>query len=758
MRHLKRSFFSPYVPWRLLGVLFLLDLVFIFYYLTRPGPLFASMPAQSPLYLASFLSVFGPLLSGIFCLKGTGKHLRAGATDGVRKTCRFSPLWWSASGFLFAVVQAIWFGQMLVTHTVPGYPSSSHFIELLNHFVLIGGVLLLPTRSISLVLRLRIFLDSLIIMTAIATLCYYYVLAPLLVHGDGTFMAMAVGGAHPALGLLLMFCVLLVALRSGERALRPVLIFLGIAAVLQFVAYTMHLYELLYRNYNELSVANVGMIFFGTLIVGAAQTVNGLLDKGRIGTADWRHDDEGELYMMEARWKILLPSILVLVFGCLVCAILIDGEQHFSGQIVIVYIGGAIVLALVFLRQFVTLYQVYSLQKKLQLKNHSLDVLNNQLAQQATTDALTELPNHRALAEKLHGCLEQARHTDGVCSVVFMDIDHFKATNDHYGHLVGDAVLGSFARIAQRVVRARDTVGRWGGEEFVAILPDTESEEAFRVAERIRVAVNQQISRRVGVPGLTCSLGVATFPQDASECEGLIRLADTAMYTSKRQGRNQTCLARESRVLARKRATQALEENEKVRVSQIAEALLALVEARDPALGRHGRRVAALALKLARELGLNEEEAYIVGMGGLLHDLGDITMPDALLFKRSQVDERELEERARYPRVGAEILSRVRALQAIADIVRAHCECVDGSGYPNGLKGEEIPLGARIVAVASAYDTALGERSSRRIRSASAVLRELRRATGSRFDPRIVDALEHLLALAPRRSGIDIAS
>ena len=753
--YLKRRFVSSSVPWRLLGILSLVYLVIITYYLTKSIPLAGSTHPQPPLYITALISILCPCIAGTFCLKGSCQHLkRSHSSNGTEPTCRFTPLLLGGSAFLFAASQMMWLEQILVTQKLPVFPSFSHFIGLLPYALLIIGVLLLHTRSISLSLHLRLLLDSLIIMTAVTTLCYYFLLGPLLAKGDGTIQAKLVGGTSPALGLLLMFCVLVVALRSDERILRPVLIFLGLATILQFAGDVIHLYELLYHDYNEFSIANVALITFGFTLIGAAQTINTLLDKNKTANVTNAHQDVD----VEARWKLILPSILVLFFALLVLIIWLQRNQDFPGQILIVLIGGSVVLILMLTRQFLVMYQIAFLKRNLQAKNTVLDNLNGQLEKQATTDALTNVANHRALAERLDETLEQAHKSATPCSVIFMDIDHFKAINDFYGHLTGDSVLRSFSQVVTEMVRVDDTVGRWGGEEFVAILPDTGSEEAFQIAERIRVAVKQRVPKRTCVPNLTCSLGVATYPRDASEREDLVRHADRAMYGAKRLGRNQTRTAHESLVQTRREEAWALEKREKARVPEIVEALLALVEARDPALSRHARRVAALSLKLAQELGLNQAEAYVVGLGGLLHDLGCIAMPDELLFKRNRPpDEAEQEDRARYPGIAVEILAPVHALEVIAEIVKTHCERVDGSGYPAGLNDEEIPLGARIVAVASVYDAALGERSFRRTRASASILKELRRAAGTRFDPRVVKALERVLATSPRLSRVDVA-
>ncbi|HEY3993024.1 MAG TPA: diguanylate cyclase [Ktedonobacteraceae bacterium] len=756
IRYPKRSFFSPYVPWRLLGILSLIYLVIIVYYLARSVPLADSTHPQPSLYIAVLISIVCPLISGIFCLKGSLRYLKhPPATNGVGLTCRFTPPLLGWSRIVFAISQMILLGRLLVTQKLPEYPYVSHFIGLLPHILLIIGVLLLPTRRLFSFLYLRILLNSLIIMVAVTTLCYYFLLAPLLVHGDGTIQAKLVGSASPALGLFLMFCVLVIALRSDTRILRPVLVFLGLATILQFIADVIHLYELLYHNYNEFSIANVGLIIFGFLLIGAAQTINAILNNGQATEGTSMQGDD--TLDAEVRWKIVLPSVLVLVFGLLICFIYLKGSQSFPGQIIIVYIGGSGVLVLALVCQFLTLYQIDCLKKKLQAKNSALDTLNGQLEKQATTDALTGLPNHCVVAEKLDEALERARKTATSCSVIFLDVDHFKATNDRYGHLLGDAVLRLFAQVVTKTVRVGDTVGRWGGEEFVVVLPEMGSEEAFQAAEQIRVAVNCSVSQRACVSGLTCSLGVATYPQDASEREDLVKRADQAMYAAKRLGRNQTRTACKSSVLAIREAAQLFEKREVFRMSETTEALLTLVEVRDPALSRHARRVAALSLKIARELGLSHAEAYIIGLGGLLHDLGSIAMPDEVLFKRDESNESAFENQARYLRIGAEILAPVHALKMIATIVGAHCERVDGSGYPAGLRGEEIPLGARIVAVANAYDATLGERVFRRTRASASILKELRRAAGSHFDPRVIEALVRVLAVAPRLSRVNMA-
>lgn len=756
MKFLERHFYSSYIPWRLLGVYLLVELVVIFYFARSSSILYSFYPHLAT-YVMALVTVLNPIASGLLCGWGSFRHLRrSDPSDAGRLSRRFSPLFLAASGIIYGCAQAIWFGQLVAARHVPSFPAPSHFIEFMAYPCFIGAVLFLPARNVSPATRLRLLLDSLMIMAAVATLCLYYVLAPILVNGDGTTLAKVVGGLYPVADLLLMFFVLMVSLRSGERVLRPVLIMLGLAAILQFFANITHLEELLLKNYNEFSLANVGMIMYGWLLVGAAQTVNNILNKGE--PAEDLRPPQADATARTIRWKAVLPSVLVLIFGLLLFTIwLRNGREMFPNQITIIYAGGSVVLILMILRQFLAMQQIGALQSRLRKRNRSLAILNVQLEKQATTDALTCLPNHRTVVEKLDEALARARAATASCSLIFIDIDHFKNINDYYGHLVGDMTLCCFAAVVVSGLREGECVGRWGGEEFVVVLPGVEHAEAVHRAEWIRAAVDQQVFVCDDGMNVTCSLGVATFPEDATERDELIRYADKAMYAAKRLGRNQIRLAREPLVLAMNAEARKPVAAREIRIPGAANALLALLEARDPALSQRARRVGELSLEIARASGLSEPEACTVRLAGLLHDLGKVAMPDTLLFKQKQPGEAELEWRDRYPLIGAEILAPVPSLCAVADIVRAHHAWMDGSGGPAGTSGEEIPLGARIVAVASAYDTLVQQRLSSRSGSIAEALRELRARAGSQFDPRVVEALARVLSVSPRLSEIDVA-
>ncbi len=761
MRFIKRHVYSPYVPWRLLGGLVLVALAFIVYYLTQIAPVGASAHTGANTYIAGvIISVIGMLYAtglGLLCLRGLHLSISRPALSLQRNRQRFSPLLLGAGLFCYALSQAVWLCNMLIIRQLPTFPSLEQWTELGMYPLLIGAILLLPTPNLALWSRLRIFLDALMIMAAVTTLCYYFLLAPLLVKGEGTLLAKSVSGIFLAGDQVLMFCLLLVALRSGKPLLRPILIMLFLAILLFFIIHIVHTYEVLYLRFNEFSRANVGLCLAGTLVVGAAQTITNIVNAAAAAPQSERAE-QANVPFTTSRWKAVLPSVLVLIFSLLIFTVWADGSgQMFPGQIVIVYAGGFAVLILMVIRQLLTLLQINVLRQQLQTKNRALHLLNRQLEQQAITDPLTGLPNHRALVERLDAALAAAEAAQTSCAVIFMDVDHFKIINDCYGHTVGDQVLCQFGKLVQKNLPAGACVGRWGGEEFVALLPHSDSLEALNIAEQIRTRVEGYRSTCERKLHVTCSLGVASYPQDASSREELLLRADQAMYVAKRLGRNQVRTAHEPLVRAMSTSETEPEGAEREEMLAVVDALLTLLETRDRSLGQHARRVSALSLKLALMLGLSEAEAYVVSLGGLLHDLGKVALPDIVLWQQERPDDVARREMRLYPLVGARILAPIGTLQAVAAIVRAHRERMDGSGYPDGLRGEEIPLGARIVAVADAYDSLTSRGSARPVRSPAQALSALQQEAGRRFDARVVKALARLLEPDAHLPASDVA-
>ena len=330
-------------------------------------------------------------------------------------------------------------------------------------------------------------------------------------------------------------------------------------------------------------------------------------------------------------------------------------------------------------------------------------------------------------------------------TVIVGDVDHFKDVNDRAGHHVGDAALQQVAALLRDGVRRIDVPARIGGEEFAVVLSDTDAEAAFVVAERLRCAVRDAFADAT-VP-ITISFGIASHPAHAETAASLLRAADEALYGAKESGRNRTVLhspALRGLVRDRRDARDVEAERYVVVVLDLAEA----VDVRFSGSARHSETVGRYSELMARELGLSEQHVGRVRLAGLLHDIGKVGVPDAILNKPGPLDEDERAVIARHPELGAEILEH----PSLADVqgwVAAHHERPDGTGYPHGLAGDALPLEARIVAVADAYEAMTSDRSYRDAIGHQRARDELERCAGTQFDATVVSAF---LAVLDRES------
>lgn len=363
-----------------------------------------------------------------------------------------------------------------------------------------------------------------------------------------------------------------------------------------------------------------------------------------------------------------------------------------------------------------------------------------EVERRSRTDALTGLYNRRHLVDALNAELERARREGRRPGVLILDLDGFKLVNDLYGHVAGDAVLSEVARRLRTAVRRYDVVARWGGEEFCVLAPAVSTERALRrVAEGIRRAVGEAPMPLADgrLLHVTASVGGVLASDGLWSVEGLVDAADRALYTAKRRGRNRICLAGDLTV-----EDLVAEEPEALR---LAEALALSAGSREAVTEDHAREVAELAQLVAQRLGLTEDTALRCRLGGWLHDLGKIAIPDSVLQKPGPLDESEWAVMRTHPEVGERIVKRIAGLSGAAPAIRHHHERFDGGGYPDGLAGDEIPIEARIVAVADAFSTLTESRSYRPARSADEAIEALREGAGTWHDPGCVDALVDVL-------------
>jgi diguanylate cyclase (GGDEF)-like protein len=411
--------------------------------------------------------------------------------------------------------------------------------------------------------------------------------------------------------------------------------------------------------------------------------------------------------------------------------------------------------------------------------------------EQAITDGLTGLKTHRFFMEALDREWRRSTRAGNMFSLIMMDLDGFKQINDRHGHLEGDKVLTAVANLLNDQVRQSNVVARYGGDEFAIMLPETRTEQAEILAERLRATIESD--RYLAAHGVTASFGISTFPVHGPTQEEILRVADSGMYLAKHQEGNRVQVASLTPVsgqgalerqlleaylgvtmkrmfstgpeafdhyLERFQNVMLKGDGEAPSLLDTVTALAFAIDAKDHYTQGHSQAVSHLAAQIGRQLGLPETVIEEIRLGGILHDIGKIGVPEAILNKPTRLTPEEYEVVKIHSARGADILEplKVKAIERIRGMVRHHHEMVDGKGYPDRLRGENIPLGARIIAVADSFDSMVSERAYMSGRSMEEAVEELRRCSGTQFDASVVEAFIRSLEISgdPRpRASLD---
>jgi diguanylate cyclase (GGDEF)-like protein len=379
--------------------------------------------------------------------------------------------------------------------------------------------------------------------------------------------------------------------------------------------------------------------------------------------------------------------------------------------------------------------------------------LVRKLERAAQTDPLTRLKNRLALEQEIGVEVERALRGEDQLSIVVGDVDHFKLVNDELGHRAGDEALVRVGSILNASRRAGDSVARTGGEEFTLVLPGASEHEAYLVAERVRGDIARHFAEDP-LP-LTCSFGVATYPAHGRSAEAVIDAADQALYAAKALGRNRSVIFNReiAAIFAPEPGGRGVDETHLAKLLSLAEAL----DLRDTGSAGHSRTVGRYCALMATELGLPAERVKRIEIAGVLHDIGKIGLPDAILQKPGPLGREELAEIRTHPEIGAQVLSG-RGLEDLSDWVGAHHERPDGNGYPSGLRDPEIPLEAKILAVADAFEAMTADRVYRASLGTKAARSELLRCAGAQFDARVVAAFMAVLDRLDQEPAPTLAS
>ncbi|HTC43118.1 MAG TPA: diguanylate cyclase [Candidatus Acidoferrales bacterium] len=414
--------------------------------------------------------------------------------------------------------------------------------------------------------------------------------------------------------------------------------------------------------------------------------------------------------------------------------------------------------------------------------------------EQAITDGLTGVKTHRFFMEALSSEWKRSSRAGRSFALVLMDLDRFKFVNDFYGHLEGDLVLQRVGQILETNCRRSDVVARYGGDEFVILMPETTMEQARQLSSKLRgwIASDPLLREK----NISASFGIASYPLHGSAPQELIQVADASMYLSKHQGGNTVSTAEhidpnEARrwkrdvleaylgVTLKRLFSTGPEAFEEIyqRLRQFSDSLPSTepaglactdgpralpqsildtvtslayaIDAKDQYTQGHSQKVSAYAALLAEALGMSETEVEEVRLGAVLHDVGKVGIPEQILNKSGPLNPEEWETMKTHVTFGGKLLEPLEALERIRQMVLHHHEFFDGSGYPEALSGHNIPLGARIITIADSYDTITSDRSYKKGRTAEEALAEVERCAHTQFDPELVVAFLRAMRQLP---------
>lgn len=420
---------------------------------------------------------------------------------------------------------------------------------------------------------------------------------------------------------------------------------------------------------------------------------------------------------------------------------------------------------------------LYSLlSNNMALFMHNAELINK-ASENTNTDSLTMLSNHRGFQEILSQELVQAEARNTNLSVIMMDINHISKINRELGHAKGDEVIKLLAEKVKQNIRSADTAGRYGGDEIAIILPDTDTDEAKYIAEYLTYSLSCCFVDDVGP--VKVSVGIATYPDSTKDQEKLLILAEQAMYISQSKGYkdgmsaivssldfnfwDDMALNSFAEVLTKRHSQIGINfeeelvhkfNNEQIvsqnHLMEMVTSLASAIDAKDTYTKGHSTSVSRYSEALARAINLPEAEVERITLGALLHDVGKIGIPENVLRKPTHLSDEEWEIMKQHPVIGAEkVLMPNESLRDLIPIVKYHHEHWDGSGYPEKLKGEEIPFSARIVAIADAYHALISDRPYRKGLGVEKACEILKMGAGIQWDRNLV---RHFIQIAPSLS------
>jgi len=400
-------------------------------------------------------------------------------------------------------------------------------------------------------------------------------------------------------------------------------------------------------------------------------------------------------------------------------------------------------------------------KRKLEHLNKELVKTNKKLEQLVVKDAHTDLFNRRYLEDIIDTEFHRAKRYGYPLSVVLIDIDYFRSINEVYGNQFGDLVLKQFAKQLKNIVRKYDILIRLAGEEFAVISPRADIDNAKTVAQRVLDAITlYNFGNKTYAVKLKVSLAVSSFPEDViAKPMDLIATAGKILARGKEKGGNRVYTSNDVKLTKEispkttkdvnieflRKKIEKLDRRAKMGLTEAIYAFTKAIELKDATTGSHVEKTVEYAVGIAREMNLAKEDIERIEKAAILHDLGKIGISEKILNKKGKLTKEEYHEIERHPQIAADIIKPIQHLHDIIPLILFHHERWDGKGYPRGLKGEETPIGARIIAVADAYQALTSLRPYRKAYSEKKAIAIIKKAAGKNYDPYIVSAFLNIL-------------
>ena len=570
------------------------------------------------------------------------------------------------------------------------YPSLADPLYLSFYPLMLAGLLALPHGRRARSQNVRLALDLAITALGVAIVVWYVLIDPTARAGGQSTLQMAFSLAYPVADVILIVGVASHLLRGALESTRRALWLVTAALCMFVIGDVLYAYVTLHGVFSDSSALNLTYAVAFALFILAARCQ---------GPAD-----AAAAKVIKPPRVSWMPYVAVSAgFAVLLVSAISDGPGT-----VVVAVAATALAVLVIARQL--------------LGQHELLAARNELKTLASTDALTGLGNRRLLLADLQQQL-QTIASDRPALLMLLDLNGFKNYNDSFGHPAGDALLVRLGHALTQAVGAfGGRVYRPGGDEFCVIASDASERRA------LESAASRALSERGEGFAISTAYGTVVIPEEARDATEALRKADNAMYAQKNSGR--VSPGRQS-----------------------ADVLLSTLIAHHPGMGNHLNGVAELVQAVGRRLDIGSDELARLRDAAIWHDIGKVAIPETIIDKPAALSDDERAFIRRHTPIGERILTSAPGFRGAAPLVRSSHEAFDGSGYPDGLAGDAIPLGSRVIAVCDAFDAMISSRPYSSAKTIDEALAELRRCAGTQFDPAIVGAFEQVMIARAQMPG-----